>query len=91
MTGCVALLAGAVNWVWRDVCIESYLGKKQPTHIVRGINHLVTQARAVSSAGFQDIKRCHLCAERRSVSSSSAKPSICRAVDSYKERTKIRQ
>ena len=44
-----------------------------------------------SDADFQDIERCHLCADRRSVSSSSAKPSICRAVDSYKERSKIRQ
>ena len=44
-----------------------------------------------SVADFQDIERCHLCADRRNVSSSSAKPSICRAVDSYKERTKIWQ
>lgn len=42
-------------------------------------------------AGFQDGKRCHLCVERRKVSSSVAKPSICRAVDSYRERTKKRQ
>ena len=101
-----ALLAGFFNCIWRDVHTESFLGKKQPTHIVRRINHLVTRACVVSSvayffsvtnsiclrnADFQDIKRCHLCADPRSVSSSSAKPSICRAVDCYKERTKIRQ
>lgn len=42
-------------------------------------------------ADFQGVKRCHLFVERRKVSSSTAKPSICRAVDSWREKTKIRQ
>ena len=47
-----ALLAGFFNCIWRDVHTESFLGKKQPTHIVRGINHLVTRACVVSSVAY---------------------------------------
>ena len=49
VTSCAALLVGVFNCIWRDVHTERSLGKKQPTHIVRGINHLVTRACVMSS------------------------------------------